>query len=213
MKIKLWALLTEAWSPRVILSFILSLSFSFLFRLIPWSTEALWVHFPAWASKTLSRRCSLPLPHREGAWGLREQSKSHAGALLAFCVNQGISASFSLLYFLIGWLRTTRFWSIKEPQHSILPFSSHLQSFPASGSFTVSQFFPSGGQNIGASATASVFPMNIQDWFPLGLTGWITLQPKRLSRVFSNTTVQKYKFFGAQLSSNSHIHTWLLEKP
>ena len=81
--------------------------------------------------------------------------------------------------------------------------------------FPMSQFFPSGGQSIGASASASVLPMNIQDWFPLGLTGLISLQSKGLSRVFSNTTVQKHQFFRAQLSSwsNSHIHTWLLEKP
>ena len=98
---------------------------------------------------------------------------------------------------------------------STVPFSSCFQSFRASGSFPVSQFFASGGQNIGASASASVLPMNIQDLFPLGWTGWISLQSKGLSRVFSNTTVQKHQFFGTQLSSqsNSHIHTWLLEKP
>ena len=83
---------------------------------------------------------------------------------------------------------------------SVIPFSSCLQSFPASGSFPVSQFFASGGQSIGVSALASVFPMNIQDWFPLGWTGWISLQSKGLSRVFSNTSVQKHKFFGTQLS-------------
>ena len=98
------------------LSFSPFLSLSLFFTLIPWSAEALWVHFPAQASKTLSRRCSVPSPHREGAWGLREQSKPCAGALLASCVNQGISASFSLLYFLIGLLQTTRFRSIKGPQ-------------------------------------------------------------------------------------------------
>ena len=97
---------------------------------------------------------------------------------------------------------------------SVVPFSSCLQSFPASGYFLTSWFFKSGGQSIGASASASVLPMNIQDWFPLGLTSLISLQPKGLSRVFSNTKVQKHPFFGAQLSlwSNSHIHTWLLEK-
>ena len=97
---------------------------------------------------------------------------------------------------------------------SVVPFSSYLQSFPASGSFQMSQFFASGGQSIEVSASASVLPMNIQDWFPLGWIGWISLQSKRLSRVFSNTTVQKHRF-GAQPSlwSNSHIHTWLLEKP
>ena len=83
---------------------------------------------------------------------------------------------------------------------SVIPFSSCLQSFPASRSFPMSQFFTSGGQSTGASVSASVLPMNIQCWFPLGLTGWISLQSKGLSRVFSNTTVQKHQFFGAQLS-------------
>ena len=94
-------------------------------------------------------------------------------------------------------------------------FSSHLQSFPASGSFPMSQFFTSDGQSIAPSASASVPPVNIQDWFPLGLTGLISLLSKRFSRVFSNTTVQKHQFFGIKLSlwSNSHIHTWLMEKP
>ena len=84
-----------------------------------------------------------------------------------------------------------------------------------SGSFQMSQFFVSGGQSIGVSASASVLPVNIQDWFPLGWTGWISLQSKGLSRIFSNTTAQKHQFFGAQLSvqSNSHIYTWHLEKP
>ena len=88
-----------------------------------------------------------------------------------------------------------------------------LQSFPASGSFLASQFFTSGGQSIEASA--SVLPMNIQGWFPLGFTGLISLQFKELSRVFSRTTIQKQQFFSAQPSlwSNSHSHTWLLEKP
>ena len=83
---------------------------------------------------------------------------------------------------------------------SIVPFSSHLQSFPASGSFQMSQFFTSGGQSIGVSVSTSVLPMNIRDWFPLGWTGWISLQSKRLSRVFSNTTVQKHQFFSTQFS-------------
>ena len=82
----------------------------------------------------------------------------------------------------------------------IIPFSSCLQSFPASGSFQMSQFFTSGGQSMGISDSASVLPMNIQDWFPLGLTGLISLQSMGLSRVFSNITVQKHQFFGAQLS-------------
>ena len=98
---------------------------------------------------------------------------------------------------------------------SVVPFSSCLQFFPASRSFPMNQFFASGGQNIGASASASVPPMNIQDWFPLGLTGWIFLQSKGLSRVFSNTTVERHQFLGVQSFSlsNSHIHTWPPEKP
>ena len=98
---------------------------------------------------------------------------------------------------------------------SVVTFSSCLQSFPASGSLQMSQFFASGGQSTRVSASTSVLPMNIQDWFPLGWIGWISLQYRGLSRVFSNTTVQKHQFYGAQLSlwSNSHIHTWLLEKP
>ena len=106
-------------------------------------------------------------------------------------------------------------WSHPTISSSVVPFSSHLQSFPVSGSFPMSQFFASGGQSIGVSASASVLPMNIQDRFPLGWTGLISFKSKGLSRVFSNTTVQKHQFFSAQLSlwSNSHICTWLLEKP
>ena len=91
---------------------------------------------------------------------------------------------------------------------SIVPFSSCPQSLPASGSFPMCQLFTWGGQSIGVSALASVLPMNTQDWSPLGWTNWISLQSKGLSRVFSSTTVQKYQFFSAQLSSqsNSHIH-------
>ena len=102
-----------------------------------------------------------------------------------------------------------------QPSHPVIPFSSCFQSFPAAGSFQMSQLFTSGGQTIGVSASASVLPMNIQDRFPLGWTGWTSLHSKGLSRVSSNTIVQKHQFFSAQLSSqsNSHIHTWLLEKP
>ena len=105
-------------------------------------------------------------------------------------------------------------WCHPAISSSVVPFSSYPQSFPASGSFPMSQIFASGGQSIGVSASISVLPKNIQDWSPLGWTGWISLQSKGLSRVFSNTTVQKHKFFSSQLSSqsNSHIHTWPLEK-
>ena len=106
-------------------------------------------------------------------------------------------------------------WCHPTISSSVVPFSSRLQSFPTSGSFPMSRLFATGGQSFGVSASASVLPMNIQDWFPLGWTGWISLQAKGLSRVFSNTKVQKHQFFSGQLSlySNSHIHTWLLEKP
>ena len=106
-------------------------------------------------------------------------------------------------------------WCHPTGSSSVIPFSSGLQSFPASGSFPRSQLFTSGDQRIGALVSASVLPMIIQCWFPLGLTGFISLQSKGLSRVFSNTIVQKHQVFGTQISlrSNSHIHTWLLEKP
>ena len=97
---------------------------------------------------------------------------------------------------------------------SVVPFPSCLQSFPASGSLPMSWLFVLGGQSVGASASASVLPMNIQGWFSLGLTGLNSLWSKGLSRVFSNASVQKHQFFSTQPSlwSNSHIHTWLLEK-
>ena len=106
-------------------------------------------------------------------------------------------------------------WCHSAISSSVIPFSSFPQSLLASGSFPVSQLFTWGGQRVGVSASASVLPMNIQDWCPLGWTGWISLKSKGLLRVFSNTTVQKHQFFSAQLSSqsNSHIHTLLLEKP
>ena len=106
-------------------------------------------------------------------------------------------------------------WCHPAISSSVVPFSSCPQSLPASESFTMSQLFAWGGQRIGVSALASVLPMNTQDWSSLEWTGWISLQSKGLSRVFSNTTVQKHQFFGTQFSSqsNSHIHTWPLEKP
>ena len=128
------------------------------------------------------------------------------------------------LSFTISW-RLFTFMSIESvmlSNHLIFccPFSFCLQSFPASGSFPISQLFASGGQSIGASASASVLPMYIQDWFPIGLTGLISLQSKGLPRVFSNISLHiwgcwKHQFFCIQPSfwSSSHIHTWLLEKP
>ena len=106
-------------------------------------------------------------------------------------------------------------WCYPAISSSVVHFSSCPQSLPASESFPMIQLFTWGGQSTGASALASFLPMNTQDWSPSEWTGWISLQSKRLSRVFSNTTVQKHQFFGAQLSSQSnyHIHMWPLKKP
>ena len=106
-------------------------------------------------------------------------------------------------------------WCHLTISSSVVPFSSCPQSFPASGSFQMSQLFTSGGQSTGVSASTSVLPMNTQDWSPLGWTGWISLHFKGFSSVFSSTTVQKHQFFNAQpsLCSKSHICKWLMEKP
>ena len=106
-------------------------------------------------------------------------------------------------------------WCHVTTSCSVIPFCSYLQSFPASGSFPMSWVFAPGCESTGASTLASVLPVNIQDWFPLELTGLISLQSRGLSIVFSNTRAWEHQFFGAQpsLQSNSHIHTWLLEKP
>ena len=105
-------------------------------------------------------------------------------------------------------------WCYPTIASSVISFSSHHQSFPALGSFPVGQLFVSGGQSIGVSASASVLSINIQDWFPFGWTGWISLLWKGCPRVFSNTKVLKHQFFSSQpsLGSNSHICAWLLEK-
>ena len=105
-------------------------------------------------------------------------------------------------------------WCHPTISSSVVPFSSCPQSFPASGSFPMSQLFASGGQSIGVSASTSVLPMNIQDWSPLGWTGWMSLQSKVLSRFFPNTTIQKHQFLSSQPAfwSKSHICSWLLAK-
>ena len=106
-------------------------------------------------------------------------------------------------------------WYHPAISSSVIPFSSCPQSLPASECFSMSQPFAQGGQSIGVSASTSLLPVNTQDWSPLGWTGWTSLQSKELSRVFSNTTVQKHQFFGTQLSSqsNSHIHIWAVINP
>ena len=105
-------------------------------------------------------------------------------------------------------------WCHPAIASSVVPFSSCPQSLPASGCFSMNECFAWVGQSTGVSASASVLPMNTQDWSPVQCTSWISLQSKELSRVFSNTTVQKHQFFGTQLSSqsNTHIHTWPQEK-
>ena len=120
---------------------------------------------------------------------------------------------FPILHHLPKFVQTHVHWVSDAIQPSRPLSSPSPPAFPALGSFLMSQLFPTGGQNTGASA--SVLPMNIQDWFPLGWTGLISLQSKELSRVFSSTTVQKHQFISTQSSlwSNYHIHTWLLENP
>ena len=122
---------------------------------------------------------------------------------------------FPVLHYLLEFAQIHVHWCHPTISSSVALFSPCPQSFPASVSFPMSQFFASAGQSIGVSASALVLPMNTQDWSPLGWTGWISLQSKGLSRVFSNTTVQKHQFSSAQLSSQSKssIHTWPLEKP
>ena len=144
---------------------------------------------------------------------------SVAKSCLILCDPKNCSTpGFPVLHHLPEFAQTHVHWvsDAIQPSHLLSPlFPSCLQSFPASGSFPMSQLFSSGGQSIGASASASVLPMNIQGWFLLGLTGLIFLLSKRLPRVFSSTTVWKYQFFSAQpfLWSNDYIHTWLLKKP
>ena len=124
------------------------------------------------------------------------------------CDTPGSSVLNYLLKFDQSW------WCYLTISFSAAQFSFYLQSFPASGSFPMSRLFASGGQSIAVSVSASVLPMNIYGWFPLGCTGWISLHPRGFSRVFSSPTIQKHDFFGSQPSLwfNSHIHTWLLEK-
>ena len=133
--------------------------------------------------------CSVQFSHSVVSDSLRPQGLQHTRLPCPSPTPRACSNSCPL-----SW------WCHPTISSSIVPFSSCLQSFPASGSFQISQFFSSGGQSIGASASASVLSMNFQDWFPLGLTGWISLQSKGFSRVFSNTTVQKHQFFSVQLS-------------
>ena len=134
------------------------------------------------------------------------------------CSMPGLPVHHQLLEFMQTHIHRAISSSVIQPSHSfisVIPFSSCPQSLPASESFPMSQLFAWGGQSTGVSALASFLPKKSQGWSPLEWTGWISLQSKGLSRVFSNTTVQNHQSFGTQPSSqsSSHIHTWLLEKP
>ena len=177
-------------------------------------------HFPGRLIKSPGspRRREAPgIPEeKQGVWGSQGEEKdiffflhcfvfsSVAQSYLTLCNPLDCSMpGFPVHHWLTELTQTHVHWvgdAIQPPYPLVITFSSCLQSFPASGSFPISQFLASGGQKIGVSASASVLPMNVQDWFPLGWTDWITLQSKRLSRVFSNTTVQKYLFFGSQIA-------------
>ena len=166
--------------------------------------------FTAWASPTLlALRCfpnllMIVVQLLSRVWHFATPWTAARQASLSFTVSWSLLKLISIG----GWCHPTI-------TSSVIPFSSYLQSFPASGSFPMSRLSTLGGQSIGASASASVLPVNIQDWFHLELTGLISLLSKGLWRVFSNTTFRKHHFFGAQPSLwfNSHICTWLLEKP
>ena len=143
---------------------------------------------------------------------------SFAQSCLTLCNPMDCSMpGFPILHYLPEFAQIHVHWigDAIQPFHSVTRFSSYRQSFPALGSFPVSQFFTSGGQSIEISASASDLPMNIQGWFPLRLTGLISLLSKELSRVFCSTIVRKHQCFSSQPSlwSNSHIYTWLLGKP
>ena len=152
-------------------------------------------------------------PSSQRVWECEQLLFSHS--VMSKSVTQWTAAHQAFLSFTISNSCPLSQWCHPTISSSVVPFGSCLQSFPASGSFPMSQLFMSGGQSVRVSASASVLPMNSQDWFPLGLNGWIFLQSKGLSRVFSNNTAKKHQFFSAQISlwSTSPIHPWLLETP
>ena len=159
--------------------------------------------FPALGSFQMSQFSSVPFSHSVVSYSLRPHESQHARPPCP-SPTPGVHSN----------SRPSNWWRHPAISSSLLPFSSCTQSLPAS-IFPMSQLFKWGGQSTGVSALASFLPKNTQDWSTLEWTSWISLQFKGLSRVFSNTTVQKHQFFRGQPSSqsNSHIHTWLLEKP
>ena len=186
---------------------------SILAWIIPWTEEPAWLQSMGsqrvrhnWATFThfSTQFSSVQLSHSAVSSFLRPHESQHARPP---CPSQtpGVYSNSC---------PSSRWWH-PSISFSVVPFSSRPQPLPASGSFPVSLLFASGGWSIEVSASASVHPVYTQDWCPLGWTGWISLQSKGLSRVFFNTTIQKYQFFSAELfsQSNSHIHTWPLGKP
>ena len=159
-----------------------------------------------WVSSSHQVVKILDFQHQSFQWIFRvscHQYSSVAQLCLTLCDSMDYSTSGFAVHHQLPELAQTHVHQLSEaiqPSHSVIPFSSCLQSFPASGSFPMSQLFTSGGQSIGVSASTSVLPMNTQDWSPLEWTGWISLQAKGLSRVFSDTTIQKHQFFHAQPS-------------
>jgi len=189
-----WCLCSKNWEKGILLNFQLLIkkrSYKYLSLLLFLKIVVIWYHISS--VQSLSHVGLFVTP-----WTAAHQASSSSPTHGVYSIS-----------FPLSW------WCHPIISSSVVPFFSCLQSFPASESFPVSQLFISGGQSIRVSASTSILPTDTQDWSPLGWTGWISLQSKGLSRVFSSITVQKHQFFGTQLSlqSTSHIHTWLLEKP
>ena len=165
-----------------------------------------------WTVSIPAYRCGNPGSHSMRVTGWYCVVVQPLSCVRLFATPWAAALQFSLFFTVSQSL--LKFMSIElvMPSNRLIlcrPFSSCLQSFPASGSLPVSQFFPSGSQSIGVSASASVLPMNTQDWFPSGRTGWISLQSKALSTVFCCTTVRKYQFFGTQPGFNNKSDSWI----
>ena len=160
-----------------------------------WSDQNSKVFFFSWSRPFIPCKCLLCLLESQSVQSLSHVWLFETPWTAACQASLSITNSWSLLK-----LMSIKLWCCSNISSSVIPFSSYLQSFPASGTFPRSQFFSLGGQSTGISASASVLPMNIQGWFPLGWNGWISLQSKRLSRVFSNTAIQNDQFFATQLS-------------
>ena len=170
------------------------------FRLPVWLQKSYWTSFCHWISWAILIGLNRTYRKRETHFGKQESGLLLFSRVQLFAVSWTAAYQVSLSFTISQSLLKLMSLESVMPSNQLVPFFSCLQSFPASGSFLMSWLFASDGQSIGVSALASVLPVNIQDWFPLGWTAWISLLSKGFSRVFSNTTVQKHEFFGAQLS-------------